>query len=190
MACAYAAQLAEPLVIILSDKQAAIQATVNPLITSRTVSNTIWALNNLANQGIEVCLQWIRGHNGTDGNELADHMANQGATSEVQGPEPFLPFSLTHAKMAEKEALLDKWTACWTALKQCPQTKLFMPKPDISLSKNLFPQPKKKLGLLLQHIIGFSFFAYHQSIIDKNILPECRLCGFAREESGHIINKN
>jgi hypothetical protein len=37
--------------------------------------------------------------------------------------------------MAEKEALIDNWTIYWTNLKQCRQTKLFLPKPDQPLSK-------------------------------------------------------
>jgi hypothetical protein len=65
--------------IILSDNQSAIQALANPFITSRTVLQTVEALDCLGNQGKEVCVQWVRGHNDTDGNDLADYMANQGA---------------------------------------------------------------------------------------------------------------
>jgi ribonuclease HI len=181
LACQYAQTQTDQLVIILSDSQAAIQATTNPLIRSRTVKQTIDALNGLCSLGIEVCLQWVRGHNGTDGNEMADFMANKGAILAIEGPEPFLPFASANAKMAKKEALIDNWTTYWTNLKQCIQAKLFMPKPDQPLSKKLLNHSKQDVGLLLRNIIGHSFFSYHQSIISPGkFLPACRLCGYIR----------
>jgi ribonuclease HI len=77
IACTYASMHADRLIVILSDSQSAIQAVSNPLITSRTVLQTTEALNDLVGQGKEVCLQWVRRHNGTKGNVLADIMANE-----------------------------------------------------------------------------------------------------------------
>jgi hypothetical protein len=57
LACQYAQAQTDRLVIILSDSQAAIQATTDPLIRSRMVKQTIDALNGLCGLGIEVCLQ-------------------------------------------------------------------------------------------------------------------------------------
>jgi ribonuclease HI len=142
LACQYAQTQTDQLVIILSDSQAAIQATTNPLICSRTIKQTIDTLNGLCGLGIEVCLQWVQGHNGTDGNKMADFMADKGAILAIEGPEPFLPFASANAKMAEKEALIDNWTIYWTNLTQCRQTKLFMPKPDQPLSTKLLNHSK------------------------------------------------
>jgi ribonuclease HI len=83
-------------VTILSDSQAAIMATANPLITSRTVLRTVNVLNTLVTRGSSVLLHWVRGHNGVEGNELAGHLANKRA---AWGPEPFLPFSNALIKM-------------------------------------------------------------------------------------------
>jgi ribonuclease HI len=85
--------MADTQVLILSDSQAAILATQNPLIFSHTVLKTVNSLNTLANAGKQVTLQWVRGHNNTAGNELADQMAKTGAILMVNGPEPFLPLS-------------------------------------------------------------------------------------------------
>jgi ribonuclease HI len=184
----YAQAQTDPIVIILSDSQAAIQATTNPLICSRTVKQTIDALNSLCGLGFEVCLQWVQGHNGPDGKEMADFMANKGAILAIEGPDSFLPFASANAKMAEKEALINNWTFYWTNLKQCRQTKLFMPKPDQPLSKKLLNSSKQDVGLLLRNIICHSFFSYHQSLISPGeFIPVCCLCGYIREESCHII---
>jgi ribonuclease HI len=88
MACDYVTPMSPPKVIFLSDSQSLIEALTNPLITSRTVLRTAMALNTLAKQGTKVWIQWVRGHNGSDGNELADHMANLGAAFLAEGPEP------------------------------------------------------------------------------------------------------
>jgi hypothetical protein len=114
-------------------------------------------------------------------------MANRGAALEISGPEPFLPFSHAHAKKAEKDALLETWTELRHKIPECRQTKLFMPNPDIPLSKNLLRHTKKELCLLLRHMIGHSFLSYHQSLIHPGTPPQCRLCGYIREESHHII---
>jgi ribonuclease HI len=119
MSCTFAIRQQNRLIIILSNSQSAIQAIANPLVTSRTVLTTINAKNALGKQGKEVCVQWVRGHNDTDGNDLADHMANLGAAMDISGPEPFLPFSHAHAKRAEKEALLETWAVFWIASREC-----------------------------------------------------------------------
>jgi hypothetical protein len=92
---------------------------------------------------------------------MADFMANKGAILAIEGPEPFLPFTSANAKMDEKEALIDNWTIYCTNLKQCRQAKLFMPKPDQPLSKNLLNHSKQHVGLLLRNIIGNRCFSFH-----------------------------
>jgi ribonuclease HI len=110
MACKFAIQQAPSPVTILSDSQAAIMATANPLITSRTVLGTVNALNALVIHGSSVLLHWVRGHNGIEGNELADHLANKGAALQAAGPEPFIPFSNALIKMIAREDLRFHWT--------------------------------------------------------------------------------
>jgi ribonuclease HI len=50
------------------------------------------ALTKLTQTGATVQIRWIRGHNGSQGNETADLLANLGAASVANGPEPFLPY--------------------------------------------------------------------------------------------------
>jgi ribonuclease HI len=108
MACEYATQQACPLVTILSDSLAAILALTSPYITSRTVLRTLHALTKLTQTGATVQIRWIRGHNGSQGNETADLLANLGAASMANGPEPFVPFSQATIKAVAREDL--HWT--------------------------------------------------------------------------------
>jgi hypothetical protein len=91
---------------------------------------------------------------------MADFMASKGAILAIEGTEPFRPFASANAKMAEKEALIDNCITYWINLKQCRQTKLFMPKPDQPLSKKLLNHSKQDVDLLLlRNIIGHGFFS-------------------------------
>jgi hypothetical protein len=82
-------------------------------------------------------------------------MANIRTTLEVECPKPFLPFSHANTRAAKQESSLEQWTDKWAALKQCRQTNLFIPKPDLLLSKNLLWLSKdlwlskKDLGLII-----------------------------------------
>jgi ribonuclease HI len=188
MACDYVTPMAPPQVIFLSDSQSSIEALTNPFITSRTVLRTATALNTLAKQVTEVWIQWVRGHNGSDGNELADHMANLGAAFQAEGPEPFLPLSRAVIKMTEREELLQAWTNRWKSQKEFRQTRLFFPEPNMATSKNILLLSRQEIGMLIRNITGHSYLNYHQSLIQRGLIdPVCGLCGTAREESHHLI---
>jgi ribonuclease HI len=187
MACDYAKLRADCKVTILSDSQAAIQAVMHPLILSQTVLFTVDYLNSLASLGKEVLIRWVRGHNNTDGNELANFMAKTGAALEASGPEPFLPTSKATAKQAVKENSLDLWTSKWLRQIIYRQTKIFFPIPNFPTSCNLMWSSCENLRVPIQHLTGHSRLNYHQSLQQPGLSPTCRLCGEAPEESQHII---
>jgi ribonuclease HI len=159
--CEFTIQQAPSPVTILSESQAAIMATANPLITSRTVLRTVNALNALVTHGSSVLLHWVRGHNGVEGNELADHLANKEAALQAAGPEPFLPFSNALIKRIAREDLKFHWTEKWCRL-YCHhrQTKDFFPEPHPAVSKCLLKLNRRDLGLLIRHFTGFSNLNY------------------------------
>ena len=104
-----------------------------------------------------------------------------------EGPEPFLPLPTSAVKAAVRQQTTDRWTARWEHLQSCRQTKIFFPAPNKKFSKELLTLGRRDLGLCIRHLTGHSFLKYHRSKIDPQIDPRCRLCGFSREESAHII---
>ncbi len=62
------------------DSQAALMALSSNLITKTCVHNTADMLNNLSHKNI-LTLSWVKSHKGIQGNEKADVLAKNGATS-------------------------------------------------------------------------------------------------------------
>ena len=75
------------------DSQAAIKALDSYMVRLKSVADGKRILNKLAEQGNVVTLNWIPGHSGQPGNEIADHLAKRGADLEDMGSEPRLPVS-------------------------------------------------------------------------------------------------
>ena len=182
----YAATLEQDTVTIFSDSQSAIRAVSGHLAKSRTVFNAVKALNKLS-RNKHVCIRWIEGHEGYDGNELADKLAKGAAAQIVEGPAPFLPFPHCEIKSLAKNLTLEKWTARWISSADCRQTKIFFPEPNKKLSKELLNLNRTDLGLCIRHLTGHSFFRYHRSKVNPAVDPQCRGCKEASEESAHII---
>ena len=185
-AAKYAASLPQSEMTIFSDSQAAIHAISGHLTQSRTVFNAIKALNSLGSHA-RVHLRWIKGHAGHLGNELADSLAKDAANMVIEGPEPFLPLPNAAIKAAVRKQTIDRWTTRWEHLDSCRQTRIFFPAPNKKFSRELLHLGRRDLGLCIRHLTGHSFLKYHGSKIDPRIDPQCRLCGFSREESAHII---
>lgn len=186
MACQACMALDDIRVTIFCDSQAAILAIHNNTIQSRTVLSAVKALNALGERKL-VHLQWIKGHNGSDGNDLADYMAKLGSRNAIIGPSPFLPMPTVQVKAISASQTQFLWTKQWSKLKPCRQTKIFFPTPDPSRSFDLLRNSRKDVGTLIRAVTGHSFLNYHRSKINDSIDPMCRLCEFAIEESSHII---
>ena len=67
--------------------------------------------NKIKDYSKHVCLNWIKGHMGTIGNERADHFAKSAATSDMDSYYSCCPIS--HVKEILNTDLLDKWNIEW-----------------------------------------------------------------------------
>jgi ribonuclease HI len=118
MACQAAEQHPEARVTLFSDSQAAIYAIAKPCIQSRTLQAAVIALNTLAGNKF-VHLRWIKGHNNSNGNDMADSMAKQGTKAYVYGPFFILPIPLVQIKAITAQIVLEMWAAPWARHKPC-----------------------------------------------------------------------
>jgi len=81
-------------ITIYSDSEAALKA----ILTAKTTSGLVWeTMIKLQSPSIQnrVRLLWNPGHSNIEGNEMADNLAKQAATTNFKGPEPVLGLSVT-----------------------------------------------------------------------------------------------
>jgi ribonuclease HI/retron-type reverse transcriptase len=188
MACEQALTYPDVRVTIFSDSQAAILAIDNSCLRSRTVHEAVKALHVLGHQKL-VHLQWIKAHNNSVGNDLADTMAKKGARTPTYQPSPILPMALVQVKAVTAEHTHSVWLKHWEQHKPCRQTKLFFPAPDRFRSHEILRFTRKQTGTLIRAISGHNFMQYHRHNVHHWVDPECRLCQQADEESNHVIRE-
>jgi hypothetical protein len=63
----------------------------------------------------KLTLQWVKAHNGDEGNELADRWAKYATTLPLDKVEPFLPVPNTWLRKKTKEFVCQLWQERWIA---------------------------------------------------------------------------
>ena len=111
------------------------------------------AKENLNRLGLsnEVIIQWIPGHEGYMGNEVADRLAKRGATEPFWGPEPGLPLTNTFFKNLIKDWGRKKHNSEWNSRADCRQTKMFVPSIDSRAKRGFMTvsRPRARIEKLL-----------------------------------------
>ena len=103
-------------------------SNLHSLKSNRKLSSTSISNQRLAHQAAKrtkISLEWVRGHRGIVGNELADHHAKLAATSSTT-PRKFL-MPLASSKLAIKSHLHCKWNQQWIESTKGSITKRFFP---------------------------------------------------------------
>ena len=121
---------------IFVDSQAALKAIDKYTISNKSVQICKQNLNRLANSN-KVTLNWIPGHEGFMGNEVADRLAKRGADLP---PEQAIevPVPQTHIKQLIKTWAETKHQKIWeTNPDCCRQTKMFLPTTKNKYGKKL-----------------------------------------------------
>ena len=98
-------------IVIYSDSQATIKSLQKTKINSKTILNCSNAINELARNQNNVAINWIPGHRGHDGNELADHLAKMGTQSNnimkhIKAPHKSI---ITTIKKHYQNCLINRW---------------------------------------------------------------------------------
>ena len=95
-------------IVVLVDSQAAIKSLIKCTVTSNTGLKCISNLNHLGKQN-HVSIDWIPGHAGVHGNEVADYLAKSKSKSEMHGPKPFITVPYASCVSTIKDWSTDKW---------------------------------------------------------------------------------
>ena len=170
------------------DSQAAIKALDNYIITDKSVYNCKTSINKLA-QDNKVCINWIPGHQGHMGNEVADRLAKRGCDM------PHTDTQNVHAPHTHIKSLIKKWSQKTHKDKwkedpeEYKQTKMFLPDTDNSIWKKIENQSIKRIRLTTQIITGHATVRKHLFKMKIGNSPLCPKCEEEDETVMHIFCK-
>jgi hypothetical protein len=123
-------------IYILSDSQVAIKALDSYQINSKLVWDCHQSLAQMAEHN-RVQLIWVPGHEGIEGNEIADQLAKLGSECPFIGPEPACSISAGIAKKVVREWANRDHKKYWESLTGLKQAKGFLQGPSVRRTKEL-----------------------------------------------------
>jgi len=115
------------------------------------------ALNELAVYH-PVCLTWVPGHTGIQGNEEAYQLARQASSIEFIGPEPSLPIAYTVVKTAIRDWAHKQHEKRWQDLQTCRQTKEMVVGSCKRRERDLLALTRRTLRLVIGILSGHQYF--------------------------------
>ncbi|XP_020298149.1 uncharacterized protein LOC109862489 [Pseudomyrmex gracilis] len=169
---------------IYTDSKAAIEALAKTTTESSVVWDCMQALNSLGERN-SITLVWVRGHQGIQGNGMADSLAKLNTLEEPACQRVGVSFAIR--KNHIKDWLKREHRTAWVKLKSCRQAKVLMTQPLPGRTKELLTMGKYKqrlcIGLLTRH------WAFRAHLFNLGLVEEsrCRFCGEEREDSVHIL---
>jgi hypothetical protein len=128
---------------------------------------------------------WIPSHQGTPGNEEADRLAKEGAVEVPQNQFSAIPFSI--GKNLIKKQLEQRHRARWTTCTGYQQSKVLMRYPLPSRANELLAMNKLRLRAAVGLLTGHTSLRAHLHKLGYTERQECRLCGYDKEDSAHIV---
>ena len=126
-------------------------------------------------------IRWIRAHAGTKGNETADNQAKYNANCRF--PKEATPIS--YSKL--NEIVQKLWSKRWTDSDNYRQTKIWLPVPNLAVSKQIVALPRKTLSTVVNLFTGHNWLNYHNVKIHQEGSPLCRLCQLHDETAIHVL---
>ncbi|XP_020297531.1 uncharacterized protein LOC109862048 [Pseudomyrmex gracilis] len=154
---------------IYTDSKAIIGALAKTTTESSVVWDCIKALNRLGERN-NITLVWVPGHQGIQGNEVADSLAKLRTLEEPVCQIVGVPFAT--GKNHIKDWLKREHRISWEILKSCRQAKALMTQPLPGRTKEL-----------LRHW-AFKAHLFNLSLVEES---NCRFCGKEREDSVYIL---
>ena len=175
-------------ILFLVDSQSAIQALGKYITQGSLVKEAKENLNRLSVSN-KVTIQWIPGHEGYMGNEVADRLAKRGANEPFWGPEPGLPLTNTFFKNLIREWGRNLHDRDWKARKDCRQTKMFVPDIGQKPRAGFMTTSRKLARTTIQLMSGHNNLRRHRFLMKMEDTPTCEQCGLEEETAEHFVTE-
>ena len=141
----------------------------------------------MAKLGNKITLNWVPGHEGHMGNEVADRLAKGGVSQPTHGPGPWVPASNCVLKKA-----INNWCDVlheekWTRRPDCRQSKIILPSTNHKW-KSILSKTKNQIKAVVQIVTGHANLKRHRHIMKLEEDPICE-CGEDEETSIHVLTE-
>lgn len=172
-------------IYILSDSQAALRALAAYDVTSGLVMECIDSLNRLGLHN-SLTLGWVPGHEGHEGNERADCLANCGARRPFIGPEPFCGVPAGYVREKVRQWRRSEFMTHWVQSSGQRQAKLFI-SPSGEKSRKLLSMTRSELRIVTGYLTGHCELRYQLFKQGRSSTDLCRFCELVPETSEHVL---
>jgi ribonuclease HI len=167
---------------LCTDSQTAIKALEDPRSTTKLIQQILSEAFIANTQRIKLSFSWIRAHNGSKGNELADKLAKEGAIAHRSIDYELIPMSYIKRTIYNRN--IEIWNTRWQSSQTGSSTRKYFPTVyDRMIVKKTFT-PSYYLTQFITNHGKFSNYLYRFKLRSDSFCPHCKgIIG----EAEHII---
>jgi len=169
-------------ITLCTDSQSSIKALTDSDSCSYLVQQILQQVDTCQNKNIQIKFMWIRGHEGNRGNDIADQLAKQGASSHQAFDYDLIPVS--YVKKAIYDQTIQIWNNRWTNAQTGEFTRNYFPTVFHRIKAKKFFTSSFELTQLLTNHGKFNQYLTRFHLKD-NIY--CEFCHQEIESADHVI---